>query len=596
MSVSSPSILTTLIDVPEPQKPIATFVYNFFEPNEMIEGASVGGFRAGTPQEVLDTNDSRIVAVTAPRYVQIEFTGVNLGADANNQSFILETDPTSARALILDNFDKIQSELDISTRNSSAINLQDSSLVDRAASYLDLSVAMRADLDGSNTDKAHFLNSVTEDNVSGDIILDLIDDPDRQDITYVDESGSTELNLSDLAQVQSIKLYSQIDDRFLSSVLQTAAGNPTSPFSGVFSQLVNVSSNIQSQARSVERSMDVNEDEYAAELVPIRVRGLGDVQLSFEPASKIIGYIATKEEVFADGSSVFLENLVITNPATTSIFDSNVLYGSVYRYSLRSVAILQLPATSLGDEIPDNYWTASLVTSRSSPAMVVRCTENIPPPSPVDVNFIWDYTNRALTILWAFPPNSQRDIKKFQVFRRSSVSEPFTLLTEYDFDDSAVPETRSETPKESSVVYLPNDNPKTFYVDEEFTKDASFIYAICSIDAHDMSSNYSIQFRVNFDRFKNVLVKELVSQSGAPKPYPNFYLKSGLTVDSMKDSNHYTATIYFDPEYLSIRNDEREPLELLATKNDSASYKFQFINVDRQKSKILTIELDDLRT
>ena len=43
----------------------------------------------------------------------------------------------------------------------------------------------------------------------------------------------------------------------------------------------------------------------------------------------------------------------------------------------------------------------------------------------------------------------------------------------------------------------------------------------------------------------------IVFVSAGP-PYPNFYLRSGLTVDSMKDSNHYTANIYFDPEYLSV--------------------------------------------
>lgn len=595
MTISTPSILTTLIDIPEPQKPTANFVYNSFEPNEMIQGVTGAKFREGTAQDVLDTTDDRVIASSVARYVQIEFTGVTLAP--TSQSFIVDVSPSAAKNLILDNMDKIQSELDMSTRNSSAINLQDSSLVDSAAAYLNMSVSMRTDLDGSSTDKAHFLNSVTGNGVSGDVILALIDDPDRRDVTYVSKTGTTELNLGDLAQLQSIKLYSQIDDRFIANVVKTSSANPASPFSGVLSQLESPAANIQSTARATHTPYFFREDEYAAELIPIRTVGFGPILPDFEPASKIIGYIVTKEEVFANGSSVFVENLIITNPTTTSVFDSNVRYGAVYKYSIRSIAVLQLPATSIGaEEVHYNYITASLIASRPGAGLVVRCIENVPPPPPADLNFIWDYSNRALTIIWDFPITTQRDIKKFQVFRRASVHEPFTLLVEYDFDDSVIPEARTETPKESSIVYLENDNPKTFFADEEFTKDSSFIYSICSIDAHDMSSNYSMQFRVSFDRFKNTLVKELVSKSGAPKPYPNFYLKSGLTVDSIKDSNHYTATIYFDPEYLSIRNDDQEQLELLATENDDAAYKLQILNVDRQKSQILTLKLNDLRT
>jgi hypothetical protein len=110
---------------------------------------------------------------------------------------------------------------------------------------------------------------------------------------------------------------------------------------------------------------------------------------------------------------------------------------------------------------------------------------------------------------------------------------------------------------------------------------------------------------VSFDRFKNKLVKRLLSSAGAPKPYPNFYLRenveadvgpTNLTVDSIKVSGHDKMTIFFDPEYLSIVNSDGEDLELLATKELKGSYKLQIINCDRQQSQVVNIEIEDLRS
>jgi hypothetical protein len=147
--------------------------------------------------------------------------------------------------------------------------------------------------------------------------------------------------------------------------------------------------------------------------------------------------------------------------------------------------------------------------------------------------------------------------------------------------------------------------PETTYHDLEFTKESIAIYSLCSIDAHDFSSNYSAQFVVWFDETKNRIMKRMISPSGAPKPYPNFYLvenaipavgDTNLTVDCMKASNHYSAKVFFDPEYLSIRDENDEDLGLWTTRQEGGSYKLQIINVDRQKSKVFDIEIDDLRT
>jgi hypothetical protein len=207
------------------------------------------------------------------------------------------------------------------------------------------------------------------------------------------------------------------------------------------------------------------------------------------------------------------------------------------------------------------------------------------------------------------PIVATRDVKRFQVLRRKSVSEPFELIREFDFDDSDVLTPRKEVPDLSRVIKT--EHSVGVFVDEEFTKDSTFIYALCSIDAHDLTSNYSQQFVVSFDRYKNKLVKQLISPSGAPKAYPNFYLlpdigvgigNTNITVDAMKDSSHKQMKIYFDPEYLTVKeasglwSSRGKALRLIDTTSSDSLYKLQIINVDRQKSQVLDIKIEDLRT
>ena len=246
-----------------------------------------------------------------------------------------------------------------------------------------------------------------------------------------------------------------------------------------------------------------------------------------------------------------------------------------------------------------------LISSRQSPMSTVYCKEYAPPPPPGDLDFIWDYRDKKMTIMWSFPVVSTRDIKRFQVFRRKSIYKPFELLVEYDFDDSEIPDPRKETPRSLCVYQM--ENPMTTYMDEEFTKESKYIYALCSIDAHDFTSNYSQQFVVSFDEHENRIMKKIISPAGAPKPYPNFYLVKdpdngiddiGLTSDAIKDSGHTKGAIFFDPEYLSIVDENEEDLGLLSftDRDEEGRYKMQVINVDRQKSQVINIDLKDLRT
>ena len=111
-----------------------------------------------------------------------------------------------------------------------------------------------------------------------------------------------------------------------------------------------------------------------------------------------------------------------------------------------------------------------------------------------------------------------------------------------------------------------------------------------------MTSNYSSQYSVRFDRIQNKLVKRFVSQAGAAKQYPNTYLKAELSLDSVKSSNIENVRVYFDPEYLNVTDRYGRDLQVLKTDARNGKYRLVMLNTDRQLQSSVDIALKDLRT
>ena len=397
-------------------------------------------------------------------------------------------------------------------------------------------------------------------------------------------------------------MYAQINNRFVGSIFKNIASNPFGPAAMGMSQGANSALILQDGARGDEDSSICSGDEYSTNLESIKDWPM--INLDQSPRknnARVIGYVIEKQEILPDGTRVDKEPMIISNPLISSFIDTKIKYGAIYSYNVRTILLFEYEAVLEGEN--EVMIAASLLRSRPCTPAIVRCQEFSPPPHPADFNINWDYQNENVRLSWSMPVVRTRDVKRFQVFRRKSILDPYQLLVEYDFDDSVVLTPRKESPTLSRIKKF--NSPKTTYVDAGFTKDSTFIYTLCSIDAHDISSNYSQQFVVSFDRYKNKLVKRLLSPSGAPKAYPNFYLNpdievgvesTNLTVDAMKDSNHKEMRIYFDPEYLNLRNSDNEDVKFIAANRVGSLYKLQIINIDRQKSQVLDIKIDDLRT
>ena len=216
--------------------------------------------------------------------------------------------------------------------------------------------------------------------------------------------------------------------------------------------------------------------------------------------NNLIGYIIQKFGTRDDGTiDIFSEKLEL-NPNTTSFIDPEIAYGRRYKYRVISLYACQFQmnqqvTTAFGTEEDKPVTRYALFASRGSDASVV-CEEYIAPPPPVDLAFRYRADNTGLNITWNFPINLQADIKKIQVFRRSSTSEPFQLLRMYDFDDSVIKTSDPESVPERLITR--SLLPTTLHRDTEFTKNSRFIYAVCAIDAHGYTSNYSVQLEASF--------------------------------------------------------------------------------------------------
>jgi hypothetical protein len=320
------------------------------------------------------------------------------------------------------------------------------------------------------------------------------------------------------------------------------------------------------------------------------------------PSIKVIGYLIQKSEILQDETTKTFPNLFIDNPKDFSTFiDKEVRYGAVYNYKIRSIAqVKSCISVVRKHNNAKEVMIADYVILSDGTSISARCVENVPPPEPVRINAFIDFKYRAPVITWEFPLNKQRDIKRFQIFKRKTINEPFVLMAEYDFDNSIYRTQPNEIAKSDNIFKL--NIPYKRYRDREFNLNFdSAIYAIAAVDAHGLSSGYSSQIKIKYDKYTNRLVKDIVSFKSAPKPYPNLYIDEDFFKDIITSSGKKRCNVYFDPEYYKLykkvkkENDnvEHEDLEYIRTSDTDYNYTFQMINIDLQEQQEIKIKIAD---
>ena len=322
----------------------------------------------------------------------------------------------------------------------------------------------------------------------------------------------------------------------------------------------------------------------------------------------VVGYIVErylKGQVGGKPEKVFYVN----GGLSKNYIDTEVTYGEIYYYAVRSVFVRECSTeTFTPTGVPKGKELIRQFIA-SSPSILgrVEAKETLPPNEPDVIFFKFNFNKgRGLMINWQYPVGRSRDTKYFQVFRRKTIHEPFQCIAELDFNNSIVKTIRRERVHEDRVIKC--KGPKTFFEDSSFTRDSSFIYAVCSVDAHGLTSGYSYQTRVSFNKSTNKLTMKAVSRSGAPKQYPNFYVDPdedesvsvhSLTQDVITSSGKQKVKIYLDPVCEKFELEDRGDMHTLTSTvlSDQGGpvYKMHFINLDRQKDDSLEIRIRDYR-
>jgi hypothetical protein len=596
MALSLPSKKTIIADVPEVKNLHAEFVYNFFQPDERTNDSGVPSakfIQKKSSSEGLDVPFSTTDEFNrfTSRYIRISWSPVfELGKNFSYPSF-----------KIANNIEKLYEEEDFVSDDFTGVVFQDTGLDGKLThavnKLLSAGVGSSINQNGSLMDLTKELIK-NEDNSEGEIssalLAEILINSNNQGFVFT-EGEKLIKNPSLLEGLSSTKFYTQINNKFLTKCLSTLKENSFTAFADEINDLVGQVKEIEQSAKRSSNSSIINSKEYELDIEDYVGYSEINPSTAYDPKFKVLGYYIEKTEISSNGQEIVHEPIIFESAKRDSFVDLRVKYGSVYQYTIRSVAMFETKTFAHDKERGNlSILLRYLVTSKPSPASRVKCIETIPPPPPADFNIRWHGKERAAMLEWNFPVNKQRDIKGFQIFKRNSINEPFELVQVYDFDDSIIKEKDQGSEAPESFLIETLTSPKSYYLDYAFNKDKKCIYAVCSTDARGLSSNYSTQFEVEFDRYKNILKKTLVSLSGAPKAYPNFFLQQDTFVDTIRDSGHNRLRVVFNPEYLRVVDSSQNDLELLKTK-DNADYQINVINIDLQEQQNISINLVEQR-
>jgi hypothetical protein len=594
MPITYPSRILSLVDIPEPRNLKVEFVYNLYTSDESINDTGldvpVDENKKGNKRK-LTKNDKIPIEAAPPRFAKITWSPTIITNRNKNRTTIPRTD--NVNIFNEKNAKSMQTELSFSNFDFSAVNFQDTGLDNKLFSLIEASAAARGIEVTSLTELAKSLNEYTDATIDGNVLVDITNNSTSCGALRAASVEKNEIRQKNIyEELKNIVLNVNINNKVIGTIVQSVADDSFNMFSDEMISIRRSAASIQRNAISRSSSTLINSSDLDTGFIPLKIKRVRPNTNSFDLTSiHIAGYLIEKSEIRSDGTILVFKPILVDGSITTTFIDVKIKYGAVYKYKVKAVAVLSLPSI---DTAGFEVIATGLISSQASHAKVIHTIETIPPSSPADFKVSWDYSISSARLMWSLPVNRQRDIKYFQIFRRKTIFDPFELIKMFDFNDSDIILTNFNSIESSLKEKM--SSPKTFFIDEEFTKDQNYIYAVVSVDAHGLSSNFSMQFSVSFNIFENKINTKLVSRSGAPLAYPNMYLNVDTFIDTIKTSAFSRLNVYFDPEYLKIVNSSDEDLNLLPLDDQFGRYILQMINTDFQSSQNIEFSIEDRRT
>jgi hypothetical protein len=541
----------------------ASFFYNFYTNDEFLVESTV-------PALKIYKNERDLIR-RSPRFVKISF---------NKQSLVPSSvvDRTNE---VRQNIQKVYSVEDIGNSSYTSLISQDSSISDRIFQTIMRSATIRG-ISGNMSDISMELGRQYGSSLDRELLQDLSISYQNAGAEFVNDRKS--VDLGKFKRVESFSSFITINDKFIYDIMKGVEENSTPGNSISVSLSADETLAFQKKARS--SSASISSIDFITTLVPVSVNESTDGE--FISGIEQVATLVYRQEQLPNGKKE--ERLLdVLTPDKTTYIDYSVKLGSQYNYWCHAVYVAKIGV--LAEDTEQILRAEVLFQSAPSNSSIVFALDSTPPKHPSDFNITWDYQTNMLALSWNFPPNRRQDIKYFQIFRRKKVSEPFELLAEYDFNDALKQPARFENVNTSLVQKM--SDPMTVYIDKEFSKSSNYIYCIASVDARGKVSNYSEQMDVSFDIIRNRLVKKVISVSGAPRQYPNVFLKKSFFHDAIFSSKKRRAVLYFDPEYLQIKSSNGGVIDSVIMK-EVGSYTMNVLDTTRGQSSSTIIEIDNL--
>lgn len=285
--------------------------------------------------------------------------------------------------------------------------------------------------------------------------------------------------------------------------------------------------------------------------------------------------------------SKFIKFDNITNLLTVE--DSAVRYSQKYIYEVKPVHLFLYNKNINNIDFHEFY----LILGDKTTSNIVHIVERQSPDIPTGIFCRYDFSNKGIQVNWGMPNNPQFDIFNFQVFRRESLFDPYTLIKEIRGKDvSVIADDGFEEPQEELID---KTGTKFYFLDKEIEYDKVYIYAICAVDAHGMSSALSTQVACKFNRLTSTLDIDTVSLGGALKYYPNQFIprktkffdnENAIINNTPLIKNKTKFTIYFTPDYSTIinKNEEYQIIKFARNQNHASGsdshYTFNLTDLD----------------
>jgi len=301
-----------------------------------------------------------------------------------------------------------------------------------------------------------------------------------------------------------------------------------------------------------------------------------------------VGFIFEKQRISASPDSEdqtdFVSSVFVSSPSTFEFIDRKIAMKYSYTYKIRSVYgvpvdVTVTDVTAEGLEF-DRITRSTVFVASEGKIVRVDPYDSLPPPPPRDLAISQQiYPRFGMVCNWRIPTTTQFDIVGFLVFRREDASQPFRQIATIDFD-STQGRTETLSKKYPCKNIIKSTFPTLAFVDEDVSPDKDYIYSICSIDAHNNISGYSVQLKARYVKATNQMSVRGFSMSGAPIAYPNLLMDEEIFTDLIKVRSVKQISLAVNPDFRLL---EREPgveeQMLLTNTESSTSTKFYRLNL-----------------